>query len=135
MSNLNSKWYAGLRAELTKEVKLAVRIETRKGNAKWGTVAIKDRKRENRKSVIIPIFEMFASPDEKNGRSLAYHAEVAAEMVVRHELGMSLWANDGDVAADTDEDCVGVELNRSELDMMNKLIDAVQSTSLASQRK
>lgn len=132
MSNLNSKWYNGLRAELTKEVKLAVRIECRKGNTKWGTVAVKDRKRDNRKSVTVPIFEMFASPDDRNGRSLAYHAEVAAEKVIRYELGMSLWS---DEVADTDDDCVGVELNRSELDMMGKLIEAVQTTTLASQRK
>mgnify|MGYP001562614879 FL=1 len=132
--NMASIYYAGLRPELTKEVRLKIGQSRTKGNEGWGEVA-SNKRGSTAKTTVTPIFSMFTSTDERFGRSNAYHADVAAEMIVRHELGMSLWANDGDVAADTDEDCVGVELNRSELDMMDKLIEAVQSTSLASQRK
>lgn len=132
MSNiLSSKWYDGLRADLTKEVKLAVRIECRKGNKDFGIVAVAGKTKVARKSTATPLFPMFAREDEKVGRSLAYHASVAEEMVTRHELGMSLW---NDSVAD-EESFEGTELSGSEAEMIGKLITIANETTLESLRK
>lgn len=127
----NSKWYDGLRADLTKEVKLAVRIECRKGNKDFGVVAVAGKTKAVRKSIVSPIFPMFARDDEKDGRSLAYHASVADEMVTRHELGMSLWSDD---MAD-EESFEGTELSTSEAEMIGKLLTVANETTLSSLRK
>lgn len=131
MSDLNSKWYDGLRGELTKEVKLAVRKACSQGKKDWGVVVPAEQKRKARKSVVAPIFPMFARDDEKGGRSLAYHASVAEEMITRHELGMSLWSDD---VAD-EETFEGTTLSQSEGEMIDKLITIANGTTLESLRK
>jgi hypothetical protein len=130
MSTLNSKWYDGLRGDLTKEVKLAVRKACSQGKKGWGVVAVKGQDSQ-RKSVVVPMFPMFAREDEKDGRPLAYHASVAEEIVIRHELGMSLWSDD---MAD-EETFEGTELSRSEGEMIGKLLTIAQETTLESLRK
>ncbi len=129
--SIKRDWYAGLREEMKTEVRLCVQKARRNGKKGWGT-GLKAQRGYVGKTIVKPLFPMLAKEDEVNGRTLACHAEIASEMITRHELGMSLWSDD---VADTDDEFVGVELNRSERDMMGKLIEAVQSTTLASQRK
>lgn len=133
MSDLNSKWYNGLRAELTEEIKKAVRMKTAKGNKDWGVVVPAEQKREARKSVVSPIFPMFAREDEKGGRSLAYHASVAEEMITRHELGMSLWSDD---EADTSEtDVEDLRLTSVHFQVIERMMTIANETTLESLRK
>lgn len=131
-NTLNSKWYAGLRAELKKEVKLAVRKACREGNKDFGVVANVETKHVS-KNTLNPIFEMFASTDEKYGRSYAYHAEVLEEKIVRHELGMSLWSED---EADTsDSEMKSVRLSDNDFAIMGRLMKIADETKLSSLRK
>lgn len=122
-------WYAGLRDELETEIRLCVNAKRRAGKIGWGD-GRKASKVRSSKSTVLPMFPMFARGDEKGGRSLAYHAGVAAEMITRQELGMSLWS---DNEADT-ESFVGTELSRSEAEMIGKLLDIANATSLESLR-
>lgn len=132
--NMASKYYAGLRSELTKEARLKIGRARLQGKEGWGEVGA-TKKASTAKTTVVPIFSMFTSVDERFARSNGRHAEVVDEMTLRHELGMSLWASDGDVEADTNDEYVGVELNRSELDMMEKLMKVVEATTLESLRK
>lgn len=133
MSDLSSKWYDGLRAELTKEVKLAVRKACSQGKKDWGVVVPVEQKRKARKSVVTPIFPMFARDDEKEGRSLAYHASVAEEMVTRHELGMSLWSDDEADTSETDTD--DLHLTSTHFDIMERMMTMVDETSKSDLKK
>ncbi len=119
-------WYAGLREEMTTEIRRSVKRLHKAGKDGWGNGSrpVKSRRKAGQK----PTFPMFARDDEKGGRSLAYHAEVASEMITRHELGMSLWS---DEPADT-ESFEGVELTQSESEMMMKLFESVNTTSATS---
>lgn len=122
-------WYAGLRDELETEIRLCVNAKRRAGKIGWGD-GRKASKVRSHKSTVLPMFPMFARDDEREGRSLGYHAEVSEEMIIRHELGMSLWSDD---EADT-ESFVGTELSRSEADMIDKLLTAANNTTLKSLR-
>lgn len=124
-------WYAGLREEMETEVRLCVRNARRNGKTGWGT-GLKAQKGYIGKTIVKPLFPMLAKEDETDGRTLACHAEIAEEMITRHELGMSLWSDD---VADTDEDCVGVELNRSEAELMGRLFKVADETKLKDLRK
>lgn len=129
--SIKRDWYAGLREEMETEVRLCVQKARRNGKKGWGT-GLKAQRGYVGKTIVKPLFPMLAKEDEVNGRTLACHAEIASEMITRHELGMSLWFDD---VADTDDEFVGVELNRSEAEMMGRLIKIADETRLKDLRK
>jgi hypothetical protein len=122
-----SRWFAGLADDIELEIRRNITQAKKVGKDTTGWRDVPKRKRIHVNKPLFPGFTM----DESTGRSDVFQKSVVEKMVIRHELGATLW--DDSLNPPDTESFEGTPLNDGERDFITKVL-AVRDSHLEKNR-